>query len=199
MDKKSVSSRIRALREAEGLSMQELSNKIGIPKRTIDNYERAITPPSFDFLNLLCTTFGANANWLLTGHGEMYVSSKAGEPVEASIQEPASEELDIYDLLKKAGEVLESPGIYRTALASNINAFHHSIKMSQDLADMKARMDTLEEFEAQTKIKFDELAQMIKGLQEENKILKQLRSSEEDPLIIGASSQTTRPSSRKTE
>lgn len=111
-------------------------------------------------------------------------------------------ELNIYDLLKKAGEVLEAPGIYRSALASNIIAFHHSIKMSEDLAAVKSRMDTFETFEAQTNKKFDELAQLIKILQEENQTLKLHRSSEEDPdetIVIDASSSTDQASSRKTE
>lgn len=170
----------------------KLANKLGISPQDFINRRKKGTLLSYIFQ--FAVNHKINLQWLIYG-------STQDKEIESlrDIQMPASEELDIYVLLKKAGEVLESPGIYRTALASNINAFHHSIKMSQDLADMKARMDTLEEFEAQTKIKFDELAQLIKGLQEENRILKQLRSSEEDSPIIDASSHTTRPSSRKTE
>lgn len=116
--------------------------------------------------------------------------NSAGKPKQAPEKE------SIYDLLKKAAEVLASQGIYRSALVSNINAFHHSIRMAEELAALKARMDTIE---AQTKTQFNELAQLIKGLQEENRILKQRRSTEEDPPITDASSSTDQPSSRKTE
>lgn len=53
------------------------------------------------------------------------------------------------DMLTKTAEVLESDTIYRTALASNINAFHQAVqgerlmvRMEQRLADLEAKSDT---------------------------------------------------------
>jgi predicted AAA+ superfamily ATPase len=67
--------------------------------------------------------------------------------------------------------------------------------MVEELKIMKSRQES---FEQQTQKAIDELAQQVKALQEENRILKLRRSSEEDAVIVEASSDTARPSNRKT-
>jgi len=112
--------------------------------------------------------------------------------------------LKIYDLLKKAGNVLESKGIYSTALASNINAFHQSILAEHNYGEMKTRMEALEEKDKKTEKLLAELARQIQILQEENRVLKLGGSFGEDPEPEeggGEESETldpTQPSSRKT-
>lgn len=48
------------------------------------------------------------------------------------------------DMLTKTAEVLESETIYRTALASNINAFHQAVRSERTLARLEERMELLE-------------------------------------------------------
>ena len=48
------------------------------------------------------------------------------------------------DMLTKTAEVLESETIYRTALASNINAFHQAVRSERTLARLEERMEQLE-------------------------------------------------------
>ena len=64
--------RIKQIRQELELSVAKLSKKIGIPERTITSYERNERVPSLEFLATLCRTFDINANWFLTGEGEMF-------------------------------------------------------------------------------------------------------------------------------
>lgn len=64
--------RIKQIRQELELSVAKLSKKIGIPERTITSYERNERVPSLEFLATLCRTFNINANWFLTGKGEMF-------------------------------------------------------------------------------------------------------------------------------
>lgn len=102
-------------------------------------------------------------------------------------------------MLSKVSEILESKTIYRAALAHNINAFFQAIKNDERIADMELRLDKMEEYEKQFKDILNELAQKIKDLQEENRILKQSRSSGEEPAIVVASSDIAQASDRKTK
>ena len=63
--------RIKTLRSKLNLSVAKLADKIGIPARTITGYERGERMPSIEFLANLSTILNVNANWFLTGKGEM--------------------------------------------------------------------------------------------------------------------------------
>lgn len=117
-----------------------------------------------------------------------------GKEEDHYFEDSEAEEAGILKLLSKTADVLKSKTVYRTALKSNINAFHQSIRTEEELSRMTRRMD---DFEHQTHQKIDELAQLIKGLQEENRLLKQSGSLEEG-LTPDASSSTDQPSGRKT-
>ena len=91
MEKKDIASRIRIVRVGQRLSMQALSDRLNIPKRTIDNYERAITSPSYEYLLLICTTFNVNATWLLTGEGSIYESGDQKAYFKMGVASPGSD------------------------------------------------------------------------------------------------------------
>lgn len=54
------------------------------------------------------------------------------------------EDLKISDLVAKTIDILESESIYRSALASNINAFYYSIQTRNTIETMKNRMVAME-------------------------------------------------------
>jgi len=91
MEKKDIASRIRIVRVGQRLSMQALSDRLNIPKRTIDNYERAITSPSYEYLLLICTTFNVNATWLLTGEGSIYENGDEGVYFKTGVASPGGD------------------------------------------------------------------------------------------------------------
>lgn len=57
------------------LNTLELSEQLGISYSTLGSYERGQRTPSVDFGLLLINTFNVNINWLLTGQGEMFIST----------------------------------------------------------------------------------------------------------------------------
>lgn len=73
-----IQGRLRLARHAAGLSMREAAERTGVPARTISNYELGEHKPSIDYIVTICTCFGINANWLLTGEGPMLKDQRAG-------------------------------------------------------------------------------------------------------------------------
>ncbi len=69
-------------------------------------------------------------------------------------------------MLTKTAEVLESDTIYRTALASNINAFHQAVRSERTLARLEERLADLE-------VKAEAMARELSELRRENRELKQ--------------------------
>lgn len=57
---------------------------------------------------------------------------------------PTEDDWKMSDMLTKTATVLESDTIYRTALASNINAFHQAVQSERLLARLEERVATLE-------------------------------------------------------
>ena len=84
--------------------------------------------------------------------------------IASAASEAAALHVNIKDLAYKTIEVLESETIYRTALASNINAFHHAIKMEEQMKAIQAHM---ENFERQMHEQFTSLKHDIDALQRE--------------------------------
>lgn len=72
-----IAERIRKVRQEHGLTILELSKKIGVSDRTISNYERGERKPSVDYLALLYEHLEANPVWLICGKGEMFIDLKA--------------------------------------------------------------------------------------------------------------------------
>ncbi|MDO5436910.1 MAG: helix-turn-helix transcriptional regulator [bacterium] len=63
--------RIKQIREHFNLTVEDLSAVLSIPKRTIGSYERGENPPNEKFILALVEKLNVNANWFLTGKGEM--------------------------------------------------------------------------------------------------------------------------------
>ncbi len=71
--------RFANVREAIGLSQQELSKKIRIPIGNINDIERFRREPSKAVIAALSLELQVNANWLLTGIGEMFILKMSSE------------------------------------------------------------------------------------------------------------------------
>ena len=60
----------------EGLKSSELADIIGVNRSTISHILSGRNKPSIDFLQKLLFSFpNINANWLITGDGNMYVTN----------------------------------------------------------------------------------------------------------------------------
>jgi transcriptional regulator with XRE-family HTH domain len=66
---------IKAVRQSVGKTQKEFGKSLGVSRDTLASYESGRVIPSETFVQLLCTTYGVNADWLRTGAGEMYIDS----------------------------------------------------------------------------------------------------------------------------
>lgn len=202
-DPKILGSRLRSLRTVLRLTQEQMAKELGVSRHSILNYEKGGKIPPRKFILSLVRTYNINEEWFLHGYEPMFppphkdreydiqkedesliLKSAMNKSVESA---PRESQINIKDLTYKTIEILASNTIYRAALASNINAFYHSIKMAEDLSSVKTRVDHVEESDKQTKDQIKELAQTIKDLQEENRALKGRRSSGGDPSLTDAS------------
>ena len=75
--------RIKQIRKILGMTQKEFSIEIDIPERTVATYETG-REPSMLFLARLCGKYNINANWFVTGEGEMFNAPKY-EQVESDL------------------------------------------------------------------------------------------------------------------
>lgn len=56
-----------------GLSQQAMATSLGIPQTTWSNYENDKNKPHFALINIICSEFEVNVDWLLFGRGSAQV------------------------------------------------------------------------------------------------------------------------------
>lgn len=74
----SVAVRLKKVRNSLGKGQKEMAELLGVNYRTYQNYENALNAPNWDACESL-VRLGVNANWLLTGEGEMQQGTAGGE------------------------------------------------------------------------------------------------------------------------
>ena len=79
--------RIKELRKALGLTQQEFSDRIGVKRNTIAQYESGRNEPLDAVITLICRTYGVSEEWLRSGKGEMF--------------KPKSRNEELYEFLHK--------------------------------------------------------------------------------------------------
>ena len=67
---------LKKVRKSLNLSVNELADKIGIPARTIGGYERNERKMSLEIVTQMCKILKVNANWFVTGEGEMFIKKQ---------------------------------------------------------------------------------------------------------------------------
>ena len=79
--------RIRKLRRALDLTQQEFSDRIGMKRNTVANYETGRNEPSASVISLICREFHVEETWLRTGEGDMFKSRLPIDEVGAYVEE----------------------------------------------------------------------------------------------------------------
>lgn len=86
--------RLKLLRKSLRLTQAAFSNKLGLARNTIANYEDGNRTPSIAILKLICNTYNVNYLWLTEGKGEMF------EIPDSSLDDLAAQydlsEIDLY-------------------------------------------------------------------------------------------------------
>lgn len=72
------SNNLKAIKKSLALTTNELSDKLNIPARTIGSYERKENLCSAQLVTELCQKLNINANWFVTGQGEMFNAQEFG-------------------------------------------------------------------------------------------------------------------------
>lgn len=67
--------RIKAIKDALGISENELARRLGISQSTLNGYTLGKRKPSYDLAESVLNAFSdVSAEWLLRGEGPMYIS-----------------------------------------------------------------------------------------------------------------------------
>ena len=106
---------IQEILRREDLSSSQFADKIGVQRSSVSHVLSGRNKPGFDFIHKILDAFpGINAEWLITGYGEMY---KQRRPPEELFEGPFSETSPAKDE-KKLSARLESQGIKETHAAT---------------------------------------------------------------------------------
>jgi len=156
-----IGDRIRQIRGER--TQAEFSGLTSIPKNTLGRYERGEIVPGGEAVAALCKSLGVDPNWLLFGEGPMRRGESAPAAPQATLLAvpPPEDDFKMTEMVTMTVEVLESETIYRTALASNIRAFHQAVRSERTLAKLEERVAVLEAREdrmAQIEARMEELA-----------------------------------------
>ena len=111
-----------------------------------------------------------NPSWLKTGEGPMLrYQPPPGDQINFShkstkskVDQPSppdqGEFFNMRDMVNMTMEVLESETVYKSALASNIRAFHKAVNMEKEMNQLS---EDVSEIKKQNKILIDELRQVM--------------------------------------
>lgn len=104
-----MNERIKAIREALGLSRRKFGEKFYVSQDVINNLERGRVTPTKEYINGICQQYNVNEHWLRTGEGEMF------QPQPASLDSIA--QANQIDALTRAvvETLIEMPQVQRDA------------------------------------------------------------------------------------
>ena len=71
-----MNERIKAVRKALGLTMEQFGEKIGMGKSSVSKIEKGLNSTTEQTIKSICREFGVNETWLRTGSGEMFNQSE---------------------------------------------------------------------------------------------------------------------------
>lgn len=98
MEVKEISDRLKLARDKFELKQSEFASKCGIAYSTYQKYEMELSKPSSDALAGFVKA-GINANWILTGDGEMLLMKESQKAATTQPQDVDKNKNKIIDLL----------------------------------------------------------------------------------------------------
>lgn len=67
-----IAERLKQIRKNKGMTQAELGEFLGVTKQAIANVECGKNNPSIDMIYRLIEILSINANWFITGKGDVY-------------------------------------------------------------------------------------------------------------------------------
>jgi len=147
--------RLQDLREKRGLTQITAAEQIGVGYKSLQSHEAGYLPNQNN-LNKYIEFYGCNKGWLLTGEGhpiwtkEEYLEQRKvlADANENEVEAQKNRQLPVINDksmsvdIKKTIDILESDTIYRTALRSNIHAFHTALNTEKEIGKLKTANQT---------------------------------------------------------
>lgn len=95
-----ISEQLKLIRKNKGLTQQEFANQLEVSTATIASVENGSRDIPKALMKSLVKKFGINANWLLTGEGEMFQSeAPSAQRIPAELVSGGGEEgIPFYDI-----------------------------------------------------------------------------------------------------
>lgn len=88
--------RIKILRKALGLNQTEFGNRLGMSRWAIVNIELDRAPIKPLLIDLICSTFGANKEWLVNGTGPMLADRSRDDQIMDFVADAMAGESDNF-------------------------------------------------------------------------------------------------------
>lgn len=105
------SKNLKQIRKELRYSIEKMADILEMPARTLGGYERGERTPSADFVSQLCKKLNVNANWYVTGCGEMFNSQNP--KTTSSDKSPDFVLLNRDELAFMVREILKTEGILK--------------------------------------------------------------------------------------
>jgi len=142
------SERLEQIREALSISGKDFSEQIGIPYRSYMNYKNGRTPP-VELLGKVVELFKVNAQWMMTGKGEMFV--KQADSTQ-TVEETEELSEDILDDLPEFDEDSADESLPDLAKERNkespeeiqMRMMKHLLDLSEENKQLRERVQELE-------------------------------------------------------
>ena len=93
-DLKPIGKRLLAVRKLFKLNQEEIGKITGYSKSLISAAENGVKKPSSQYLYGLLTQFNVDANWVLTGKGDMFLDGRNDSPEDKDVKE-------LFTMMKK--------------------------------------------------------------------------------------------------
>lgn len=120
------SERLRELREAAGLTQQELAEKLDWSRGSISFYEKCQRCPDIEFLKAASTFFGVSADWFI---GQSDVKSPHAD-IQAVCAFTGLSETSVGSILRETANE-ETRRVMNVILGHDPDTFHKAIKNTQ--------------------------------------------------------------------
>lgn len=91
-----MNDRIRELRKALGLTMEEFGEALGVSKSSISNIENGNRDCTNQMFKSICREFSVNGEWLRNGTGEMFQQLSRGEKIAEFFADVLKDEDDSF-------------------------------------------------------------------------------------------------------
>lgn len=147
--------RLQILIATKKLNQKQLSELIGVNERTVSRWRDK--DPDIKNIVAISEATECSLDWLRTGEGPMFkyqpppgdqvnFDLKAAKPKADNPAPLISEEnFNMPEMVKMTMEILASETVYRSALASNIRAFHKAVNMEKEMNEVRQEISAMAE------------------------------------------------------